>query len=100
MRKRPSKHEKLIPFDIATTLDSDEAIAEYLSQVIEDGDSEEFIRALGNIAKARGMTEIAEKSGLGRESLYKALRSDASPRFDTIRRVCLALGVKLRAVAA
>ena len=99
MRKQPSKHEKLIPFDIATILDSDEAIAEYLSQVIEDGDNEEFIRALGNIAKARGMTEIAEKSGLGRESLYKALRPDASPRFDTIRRVCLALGVKLRAVA-
>ena len=51
MRKHPSKHEKLSPFDIATVLDSDEVIAEYLSQVIEDGDSEEFIRALGNIAK-------------------------------------------------
>jgi probable addiction module antidote protein len=100
MNKHPIKHQKLIPFDFAAILDSDKAVAEYLSQVIEDGDSDEFIRALGHIAKARGMTEIAEKSGLGRESLYKALRPDATPRFDTIRRVCLALGVKLRAVAA
>lgn len=92
--------QKLLPFDITTLLDSDEAIAEYLSQVIEDGDGAEFVRALGHIAKARGMTGIAKKSGLGRESLYKALKSDASPRFDTVRRVCLALGIKLRAVAA
>lgn len=99
MRKHPSRHGKLVPFDLVAILDNDEAIAEYLSQVLEGGDNEEFTRALGHIAKARGMTEIAEKSGLGRESLYKALRPDTSPRFDTIRRVCLALGVKLRAVA-
>ncbi|EJT84053.1 hypothetical protein PPS11_26659 [Pseudomonas putida S11] len=67
--------EKLIPFDMAALLSSDEAITEYLSQVLADGDTEEIIRALGHIARARGMTQIATESGLGRESLYKALRS-------------------------
>ena len=58
------------------------------------------MRALDHIAEVRGMTEIAERSGPGRESLYKAPRPDAPPRFDTIRPVCLVPGVKLRAVAA
>jgi probable addiction module antidote protein len=71
MSRHPSKHDTLSTFDIATVLDSDEAIAEYLSQVIEDADGEEFIRAPGHIAKARGMTEIAEKSGLGHEASTK-----------------------------
>ena len=75
--------EKLIPFDMAALLSSDEAITEYLSQVLADGDTEEIIRALGHIARARGMTQIATESGLGRESLYKALSPGAKPRFDT-----------------
>ncbi|MBF8792065.1 putative addiction module antidote protein [Pseudomonas monteilii] len=87
--------EKLIPFDMATLLDSDEAISEYLSQVLADGDSDEIIRALGHIARARGMSEIAANSGLGRESLYKALTPGAKPRFDTILRVVRALGIDL-----
>ena len=91
---------KLQPFDMTDHLDSDEAVAEYLSQVLADGDTDELLRALGHVAKARGIAEIAEASGLGRESLYKALRPGAKPRFDTLARVCLAVGVKLVAVPA
>jgi probable addiction module antidote protein len=94
------KTEKLLPFDIVSLLDSDEAISEYLSQVLEDGDSDELIRALGYIAKAKGMAMIAKESGLGRESLYKALSPGAKPRFDTILKVIKALGVKLHAETA
>lgn len=88
---------KLLPFDAASLLDSDEMINEYLSQVLEDGDSEELIRALGHIAKAKGMAMVAERSGLGRESLYKALKPGAKPRFDTILKVIRALNLKLHA---
>lgn len=65
--------EQLLPFDMVALLDSDAAMSEYLSQVLEDGDSDELIRALGYIAKAKGMAMVAQESGLGRESLYKAL---------------------------
>ena len=88
---------ELIPFDITEYLDSDEAIAEYLSQVLEDGDNEEFIRAIGYIAKARGMAQIAKDTGLGRESLYKAFRPNAKPRFETVMRVMHALKLQLSA---
>lgn len=94
------KVSELKRFDIADYLDSDEAIAEYLSVVLEDNDPDLLIAALGDIAKARGMAQIAKETGLGRESLYKALREGASPRFDTIIRVLSALGVKLVAVPA
>ena len=63
--------------------------------VIEEGDASELAYALGVAAKARGMSEIAKAAGLTREALYKALRSNAHPRFDTISRVCGALGVRL-----
>lgn len=86
---------KLLPFDMASLLDSDEAISECLSQVLDDGDSDELLRALGYIAKAKGMAMIAKESGLGRESLYKALSPGSKPRFDTILKVIKALGVKL-----
>ena len=86
---------KLIPFDVTEYLDSDEAIAEYLSQVLEDGDNEEFIRAIGYVAKARGMAQIAKDTGLGRESLYKAFRPNAKPRFETVMRVMHALKLQL-----
>jgi probable addiction module antidote protein len=91
---------KLIPFDITVHLDSPEAIAEYLTQVLADGDTDELLRALGHIAKARGMAQIAEETGLGRESLYKALAPGAKPRYDTILKVTRALGVRLTAQAA
>ena len=86
---------KTIPFDMTEMLVSEEAIAEYLSQVFADGDSDEIIRALGYVAKARGMAQLARDSGLGRENLYNALKPGAKPRFDTILRVCRALGVQL-----
>lgn len=82
-------------FDAAEYLDSEEAIAAYLTSMIEEGDPALLAAALGDIARARGMGEIAIASGLTREALYKALRPDAQPRFDTISRVCAALGVKL-----
>lgn len=88
---------KLIPFDMADHLDSDAAIAEYLSQVLAEGDSDEMIRAVGYIAKARGMAQIAEETGLGRESLYKAFAPGAKPRFDTVMKVLRAVGVELHA---
>lgn len=82
-------------FDITEHLEDDQAIAEYLNIVLEEDDPAAFTQALGTAARARGMTEIAKASGIARESLYKALRADAQPRFDTINRVCHALGVKL-----
>ncbi|UVM22805.1 addiction module antidote protein [Pseudomonas wadenswilerensis] len=88
----------LTTFDMAALLDSDEAISEYLSQVLADGDHDELIRALGYIAKARGMSQIATASGLGRESLYKALTPGAKPRFDTVLKVIRALGIDLLAL--
>ena len=87
--------EELPSFDAAQYLDSDEAIAEYLTSILEENNPGLLAAALGDIARARGMTEIARGSGLAREALYKALKPDAQPRFDTIARVCKALGVKL-----
>jgi len=87
----------LINFDITEYLDSEEAMAEYLSQVLEDGDTEEFLRAIGYIAKAKGMAQIAKDTGLGRESLYKAFRPNAKPRFDTVMKVIDALKIQLNA---
>lgn len=92
--------EKLLPFDMARYLSSDEAIAEYLTQVLADGDSDELLSAIGHIAKAKGMAQVAKDAGLGRESLYKALAPGAKPRFDTILRVARALGVTLVATPA
>jgi probable addiction module antidote protein len=88
---------QLTSFDIAQYLDSPEAIAEYLSQVLEDGDPDEFLEAIGHIAKAKGMSQIAKDSGLGRESLYKTFSPGAKPRFETVMKVMNTLGVKLQA---
>jgi probable addiction module antidote protein len=85
-------------FDAAEYLDSEEAVAEYLTAMIDGGDPAMLAAALGDIARARGMSEIAKASGLTREALYKALRPDAQPRFDTVSRVCTALGVRLVAL--
>ena len=92
--------EKLVPFDMARYLGSDEAIAEYLTQVLADGDPDELLGAIGHIAKAKGIAQVAKDAGLGRESLYKALAPGAKPRFDTILRVMRALGVTLTATPA
>ena len=82
-------------FDAALHLDSAEAVAAYLTDILEANDPALLAAALGDIARARGMSEIAKASGITREALYKALRPDAQPRFDTINRVCAALGVRL-----
>lgn len=91
--------KSLITFDMASYLDSNEAIAEYLSQVLTDGDSDELLDAIGHIGKARGMSQIAHNTGLARESLYKALSPGSKPRFDTIIKVMNGLGVHLKAAA-
>mgnify|MGYP001627444077 CR=1 FL=1 len=82
-------------FDITEMLQSEQDIAEYLSLVLEEGDPALLAATLGDIARARGMTQMAQDAGMGREALYKALRPGASPRVETIARVCKALGVKL-----
>lgn len=86
---------KTTPFDPAKYLDDEEAIAAYLSDMMEGDEPGQLASALGDIARARGMTQIAIDSGLGREALYKALRPNSQPRFETVARVCKALGVKL-----
>jgi probable addiction module antidote protein len=86
-------------FDVAAYLDNDDVIAEYLSAAAEDPNPDVFLTALGDVAKARGMAQIAREAGLGRESLYKALNAGARPRYETINAVLHALGVKFAVVA-
>ena len=97
---RKIKVSELSEFDPSKYLDDDEAVADYIRLAIEDGDPGLLAGALGDVARARGMTQVAHAAGLTREALYKALRPDAQPRFDTIQRVCRALGVKLTAQVA
>ena len=83
------------PFDAADYLDSEEAIAAFLEATLEDPNPDVFLSALSAVARARGMAKLAADSGLGRESLYKALAPGAKPRYDTVLRVLHALGVRL-----
>ena len=85
----------LAPFDASDYLDSEEVIAEYLTIALEDSDPQAFLTAVRDVAKARGIATVAAKAGLGRESLYKTLKQGAQPRFDTVRRLLEALGVRL-----
>lgn len=85
-------------FDAAAYLDNDEVVAEYLSAAAEDSNPDVFIAALGDVAKARGIAQIAKDAGLGRESLYKALSMGSHPRFETINSVLHAMGVKFMVV--
>jgi probable addiction module antidote protein len=86
-------------FDLSNYLDSKEMIAEYLSQVLEDGDMNELLNALGYIAKAKGMSQVSKDTGLGRESLYKTLAKGSKPKFETVIKVLNSLGIKLQVVA-
>jgi len=86
-------------FDAAQYLDSKAAVAAYLTDILEANDPALLAAALGDLARARGMSEIAKASGLTREALYKALRPDAKPRYDTIAKVCAELKVRLVAQA-
>ncbi len=90
---------KTLPYDVAETLRTPDEMAAYLEACIEeaDGDAAFISKALGNIARAQGMTQIARQTGLSRESLYKALSGDRSPSFDTVLKVIAALGLKLSA---
>jgi probable addiction module antidote protein len=83
-------------FDIADYLDSKEMIAEYLNTVLEEGDHNNIINAIGHIAKAIGMTKIAEETGMSRPSLYKALSGGAKPQFETIMKVLKAIGGQIQ----
>ncbi len=85
----------LAPFDASDYLDNEETIAEYLAAALENPDQDAFLIAVRDVAKARGIANVAARAGLGRESLYKTLQLGAKPRFDTVRRLLAALGVKL-----
>ena len=86
---------KLKRFDVIDFLDSDEALVEYLNVALEENDPKYFAKALGNVARAKGMSSISEATELGRQSLYRALSDDGNPRIDTLFRVLDALEVKL-----
>ncbi len=91
---------KTRPWDAVEHLKSDEDMAAYLEAALEEGDPALVSAALGDIARAKGMTEIARETGLGRESLYKALAPEGNPEFSTVLKVIKALGLRLHATAA
>ena len=84
-------------FDAADYLDDEETIAAYLSAALEDPNPDVFLAAVRDVARARGMAQLAQDAGLGRESLYKALSPGAKPRYDTVLKLLTALGVRLTA---
>jgi probable addiction module antidote protein len=84
-------------FETSSYLDTEESIAAYLNEIMQENDADLFLAAIGNIAKARGMAQVAAATGLGRESLYKAFAPGAKPRYDTIFRVIQALGIRFSA---
>jgi probable addiction module antidote protein len=86
---------KTTRFDSADYLDSDEAVSAYLEEALETGDPSFITHALGTVARARGMSEIAKQTGLSRESLYKALSAEGHPEFSTVLRVMQALGLRI-----
>jgi probable addiction module antidote protein len=95
----PKTKIKTFPWDAAEHLKTDEDIACYLDTVFEDGDPALIAAALGDVARAKGMTQIAQQAGLGRESLYKALSPEGNPEFATVLKVVRALGLKLKVAA-
>lgn len=96
----PKPKAKLLPFDAARYLTDDQAIAEYMTAVLETENTDLLLLALSDVARAKGMAQVAKDAGLGRESLYKALAPGAKPRLDTILKVARALGVRLTAVSS
>lgn len=90
---------KTHPWDVTRYLDSDEAMAAYLDAALEEDDPALLAAALGDIARAKGMTQIARETGLGRESLYRALSPEGNPEFGTVQKVIRALGLKLHVSA-
>jgi probable addiction module antidote protein len=94
------KKIKTRPWDVVEHLETEEDITAYLEAVLDDGDPALVSAALGDIARVRGMTEIARETGLGRESLYKALSPEGNPEFATVMKVLRALGLSLHVKAA
>jgi len=94
------KKTRTIPWKTEDQLQTADDIAAYLEAVFEDGDPELITHALGAVARSQGMTEIARRTGLGRQSLYKALSPDGRPEFGTVLKVVQALGLKLTVTAA
>ena len=88
---------KTKPYDVTEYLETEDDMAAYLQAALDEGDPALVIHALGNIARARGMSEVARKTGLRRESLYKALSPDGNPEFATVLKVVQALGIELHA---
>ena len=86
---------KLKKFDVVDFLDSDEAMVEYLNVALETNDPKYFAKALGNVARAKGMTSISDASGLGRQSLYRSLSEEGNPRIDTLFKVLDTLKIRL-----
>ncbi len=91
---------KTRPFDMANCLSDEQDIAEYMRQVLDEGDPAELGAALGAIARARGMTDLARETGLSREGLYKSLSGERAPSTDTLFKVLKALGLKLTVQSA
>ena len=89
---------QLKKFDVVDFLDSDEALVEYLNVALETNDPKYFTRALGNVARAKGMSSISEDTGLGRQSLYRALSGEGNPRMDTLFKVLESLDIRLAVI--
>jgi probable addiction module antidote protein len=90
---------KTRPWEAAEHLETEEDMALYLEAALEEGDPALVAAALGDIARAKGMSEIARETGLGRESLYKALSPEGNPEFATVLKIVKALGLRLHATA-
>ncbi|HMB54766.1 MAG TPA: addiction module antidote protein [Thermoanaerobaculia bacterium] len=97
MAETPKVKTKTLRWDAAEHLEDEEDMAAYLEAALEEGDASLVAAALGDIARAKGMTAIARETGLGRESLYKALSPDGNPEFATILKVVHSLGLRLHA---
>jgi probable addiction module antidote protein len=95
-KSREKTKVKTIPWDVTKHLKSEEDIANYLEAAFEEGDPSLVAAALGDVARAKGMSQVAEAAGLGRESLYKALSSEGNPEFATVLKVMHALGLRLK----
>lgn len=91
---------ELKKFDVIDFLDSDEALVEYLNAALAENDPKYFAKALGNVARAKGMSSISEVSGVGRQSLYRALSEEGNPRIDTLFKTLEALNVRLAITAS
>ncbi len=99
MTKRKDR-ARTAPFEAADYLDNEEVIAEYLTAALEDSNPDVFLRAMADVAKARGIATVAKDAGLGRESLYKALAPGAKIRYETVRKLLDSMGVPLTVTTA